>query len=70
MDFSIPAEVEEFRAGLRAWLAAHLTDDIVAAGQRGVGDPEAFEAIRAWSRTMADAGWAAIARLSAVRAMA
>jgi len=37
MDFSLPAEVEEFRA---------------------------------WSRTMADAGWAAIARLSAVRAMA
>jgi len=61
VDFSLPAEVEEFRAELRSWLAAHLTDDIVAAGQRGAGDPEAFEAIRSWNRTMADAGWAAVA---------
>ena len=61
MDFSFPAGVAGLREELRAWLAAHLTEDIVAAGQRGPGDPAAFEVIRSWSRTTAEAGWGAIA---------
>ncbi len=60
MDFSSPAEVESFRNALRAWLAANLTDDVVAAG-RGRGRRDAaFETLRAWDAKTADAGWAAV----------
>ena len=60
MDFSYPAEVESFRNALRAWLAANLTDDVVAAG-RGRGRRDAaFETLRAWDAKTADAGWAAV----------
>jgi alkylation response protein AidB-like acyl-CoA dehydrogenase len=60
VDFSYPAEVEQFRTELRAWLAANLTDDVVAAGRRSGRDPLAFDRLREWNRTMADAGWAAV----------
>jgi alkylation response protein AidB-like acyl-CoA dehydrogenase len=60
VDFSYPAEVEQFRKELRAWLAANLTDDISRAGRRSSRDPLAFDTLRAWNRTMADAGWAAV----------
>ncbi|MBV8928221.1 MAG: acyl-CoA dehydrogenase family protein [Mycobacteriaceae bacterium] len=60
MDFSYPAEVEQFRKELRAWLAANLTDDVVAAGRRRGRDPSTFEILREWDRTVADAGWAAV----------
>lgn len=60
MDFTYSAEVEQFRSELRAWLAATLTDDIVAAGRRRGRDLEAFQTLREWNRTMADAGWAAV----------
>lgn len=60
MDFSYPAEVEQFRTALRAWLAANLTDAVVAAGRRQDLDTATFETLRAWNRTMADAGWAAV----------
>jgi alkylation response protein AidB-like acyl-CoA dehydrogenase len=60
VDFSLPAEVEVFRAELRTWLAANLTDEVVAAGRPGPSDDDAWEVIRAWNRTVADAGWAAI----------
>ncbi|MEV5835037.1 acyl-CoA dehydrogenase family protein [Nocardia sp. NPDC052112] len=60
MDFSLPARVEVFRDELRTWLAEHLTDDIVAAGRHIADDPAAFEIVRGWNRTMADAGWAAV----------
>ena len=60
MDFSYPAEVEQFRAELRDWLSANLTDELIA-GRRPTGrDDAAFEMLRAWNRTMADAGWAAV----------
>ena len=59
VDFSYPAEVEQFRGELRAWLAVNLTQDIVAAG-RSRNDPGSFETLRGWSRTTADAGWAAV----------
>jgi hypothetical protein len=46
VDFSYPAEVEQFRKELRAWLAANLTEEVVAAGRRRGRDPETFEILR------------------------
>ncbi|MGO9381622.1 MAG: acyl-CoA dehydrogenase family protein [Mycobacterium sp.] len=60
MDFSYPAEVEQFRTELRDWLSANLTDELVAARRPAGRDDAAIEMLRAWSRTMADAGWAAV----------
>lgn len=60
MDFSYPAEVEQFRTELRDWLAANLTDELVAARRPAGRDDAAIEMLRAWSATMADAGWAAV----------
>jgi alkylation response protein AidB-like acyl-CoA dehydrogenase len=60
VDFSYPQEVEQFRKELRAWLAANLTDDVVAAGRRRGRDPDAFETLRVWDATLSDAGWAAV----------
>jgi alkylation response protein AidB-like acyl-CoA dehydrogenase len=60
VDFSYPPEVEQFRKELRAWLAANLTDEVVAAGRRRGRDPETFETLRAWDATLADAGWGAV----------
>ena len=33
MDFSYPAEVDQFRKELRAWLTEHLTDEVMRAGR-------------------------------------
>jgi alkylation response protein AidB-like acyl-CoA dehydrogenase len=60
VDFAYPAEVEHFRAELREWLSANLTDELVAARRPADRDHTAFEMLRGWSRTMADAGWAAV----------
>jgi alkylation response protein AidB-like acyl-CoA dehydrogenase len=60
VDFSYPAEVEQFRAELRAWLSANLTDELIAARRPSGRDDAKFELLRAWNRTMADAGWAAV----------
>ncbi|MHA7648353.1 acyl-CoA dehydrogenase family protein [Mycobacterium sp. ML4] len=60
MDFSYPAEVERFRAELRAWLSANLTDELIAARRPSGRDEAAFDKLRAWNATMADAGWAAV----------
>ncbi len=60
MDFSYPAGAEQFRKELRTWLAAHLTDDVIAAGRRRGGDPATFDVLRAWDATMANAGWGAV----------
>jgi len=60
VDFSYPAEVEQFRTELRDWLSANLTDELVAARRPAGRDDAAIEMLRAWSRTMADAGWAAV----------
>jgi alkylation response protein AidB-like acyl-CoA dehydrogenase len=60
VDFSYPAEVEQFRKALRAWLAANLTDDVVAAGRRRGRDDASFDTLRAWDAKTADAGWAAV----------
>ena len=60
MDFSYPPEVEQVRKELRAWLAANLTDDVIAANRGRGSDEAAFRTLRAWNATMADAGWAAV----------
>ena len=60
MDFAYPAEVEQFRAELREWLSVNLTDELMAARRPADRDHTAFELLRGWSRTMADAGWAAV----------
>jgi alkylation response protein AidB-like acyl-CoA dehydrogenase len=61
VDFSYPPEVEQFREDIRAWLSAHLTPDVIAAGRRRGTDPDAFERLRAWDALLADAGWGAVA---------
>jgi alkylation response protein AidB-like acyl-CoA dehydrogenase len=60
VDFSYPAEVEQFRKELRAWLNANLTEQVVTAGRRRQKDSSAFDLLRAWDATMADAGWGAV----------
>lgn len=60
MDFSYPTQVEEFRTELRDWLSDNLTDELVAARRPTGRDDAAFEMLRAWNATMADAGWAAV----------
>jgi alkylation response protein AidB-like acyl-CoA dehydrogenase len=60
VDFSYPAEVEQFRDELRAWLSKNLTEELIAARRPSGRDDAAFEKLRAWNATMADAGWAAV----------
>jgi len=60
VDFSYPAEAEDFRAEFRTWLNDNLTGrfrDLTGFGE----DPEKFERMREWNRLLADAGHAAIA---------
>jgi alkylation response protein AidB-like acyl-CoA dehydrogenase len=61
VDFSYPPEAERFRKELRAWLAANLTDDVIDASRHPGSDSDAFELLRTWNATMADAKWAAVA---------
>jgi len=61
VDFSYPPEAERFRKELRAWLAANLTEDVVDASRHPGSDSDAFELLRTWNATMADAKWAAVA---------
>lgn len=60
VDFSYPAEVEQFRTELREWLSENLTDELVAARRPTGRNDAAFEKLRVWNATMADAGWAAV----------
>jgi alkylation response protein AidB-like acyl-CoA dehydrogenase len=60
VDFSYPPEVENFRAELRDWLSVNLTDQLIADRRPSGRDEAAFERLRTWNRTMADAGWAAV----------
>lgn len=56
MDLTRGNETDGFRAELREWLAAHLTDEIVEAGD----DLAGFALRRRWNATLVDAGWGAI----------
>ena len=62
MDFDYPPEAEAFRSEFRAWLDANLDPDLERTGAMAAADsPDALERMRAWNRTLADAGYAAIA---------
>jgi hypothetical protein len=52
--------VSILRDDLAGWLRANLTPEIVAAGQTGALDARSLAVLRAWNRTLAEAGWAAI----------
>jgi alkylation response protein AidB-like acyl-CoA dehydrogenase len=60
VDFSYPPETDQFRAELREWLAANLTDELIAARRPSGRTDAMFETLRTFNRTMADAGWAAV----------
>lgn len=49
---------DELRTALRAWLADHLTPDLIAFGQ-ALPTSDSMGPLRVWNRTLADAGWAA-----------
>jgi alkylation response protein AidB-like acyl-CoA dehydrogenase len=51
-------DAEAVRAELRAWLDAHLTDDVRGALAHRGGD-DSFATLRKWNATLFDAGWAA-----------
>ena len=51
------AAAEALRAELRAWLGAHLTEEVGAAATST--DAVGFETRRAWNALLFDAGWAA-----------
>jgi alkylation response protein AidB-like acyl-CoA dehydrogenase len=60
VDFSYPPEVEQFRKEVRTWLSANLTDEVKDADRNRGRDPDAFDTLRAWDATVADAGWGAV----------
>ena len=61
MDFTYSPEAEQFRTELRSWLAANLTEDVIAATRHPGADDQAFELLRKWNARLADDGWAAVA---------
>src|SRR2546423_11633517 len=62
MNFDYPPEAEAFRSEFRAWLDANLDPELKGAGaMAAVDSPDALERMRAWNRTLAEAGYAAIA---------
>ncbi len=60
MNFEYPPEAEAFRAEVRAWLDANLTDDVRGLSVIGASDDE-IARLRDWNRKLADARFAAIA---------
>jgi alkylation response protein AidB-like acyl-CoA dehydrogenase len=61
MDFTYPPEAEAFRAEFRAWLDQHLTDDLRSSSTDMDPSGDRLERMHRWNRTLADAGYAAIA---------
>ncbi len=60
MNFTYPPEAEAFRAEIRDWLDAHLTDEIRSGASWSTG-ADGLEQLREWNRVLADARYAAIA---------
>ena len=63
MDFTYTPEQEHFRAEIRRWLAANLTDDLRIedpTDERVAPDRDTFERRREWQRCMYAAGWVGI----------
>jgi alkylation response protein AidB-like acyl-CoA dehydrogenase len=58
MDFDFTEREEAFRKEIRAWLEQHLPDDLRGrAFAASRGDREQVERLRAWQRTMYEAGY-------------
>ena len=60
MDFTYPAEVEEFRVEFRAWLEANLEDRFRGLHYSAQDGDEWLAPMREWNARLADAGYAAI----------
>jgi alkylation response protein AidB-like acyl-CoA dehydrogenase len=60
-DAATPTSLSEFRRELEEWLHANLTPEVVDAGREGMEDADTLELLRTWNRSLAEAGWAAIA---------
>src|SRR5205823_3932140 len=61
-DFSYPPEAAAFREEFRAWLAANLPEGLVGLDWASTElDSDELERMRAWNRSLAEAGYAAIA---------
>ena len=61
IDAAPPTSVPEFRRALEEWLRENLTPEVVEAGKSGFEDEHTLEVLRGWNRSLADAGWAAVA---------
>src|SRR4051794_26251328 len=61
MDFDESPEDVAFRAEALAWLRDNATPAGPATARRAADDPAHVQACKDWQRTLADAGWAAIA---------
>ena len=62
MDFAYPPEAAAFREEFCAWLAANLPEKLVGLDWASMElDSDALDRMRAWNRSLADAGYAAIA---------
>ena len=62
MDFSYPPEAAAFREEFRAWLTANLPEGLVGLDWVSTElDSSELARMRAWNRSLADAGYAAIA---------
>jgi alkylation response protein AidB-like acyl-CoA dehydrogenase len=59
VDFTLTPEQNKFREDVRTWLAANIPHgwEARAMGSSDVPRPEAYDAMRAWQRTLYDAGF-------------
>jgi len=61
MDLNVTPEEQQFRDELRSWLKANLPEPWPASHRRGESDPEFWQYLRDWQKTLFDGGWAGIA---------
>lgn len=61
MDYRYPPESLPFRHEVRQWLERNLDDALRGLSNRGALTPQQLTALRDWNRTLASAGYAAIA---------
>ena len=60
MDFVYPPDAERFRAEVREWLDAHLTDKFLALGTGAEFDDANWPVLVAWEREMGAGNWIGI----------
>src|SRR5438105_5276693 len=57
VDFTLTPDQETLRKRVRAWLTANIPDDWKKFGLSEVPRPEAYEFLKAWQKTLHDAGF-------------